>query len=66
MAAPDHCPGSAESTHIPTPAKRQAQATLGELARLFFRLDITAFGGPVAHIAMMKSTWPDAIPLRPF
>lgn len=41
MTAPDPAP-SAEATR------------LGELARLFGKLGLTAFGGPAAHIAMME------------
>jgi chromate transporter len=39
------------TTAAPTAASSQA---LGDLTRLFLRLGCTAFGGPAAHIAMMK------------
>jgi len=35
-----------------TPQKNST--TLGELARLFLRLGFTAYGGPAAHVAMMR------------
>lgn len=34
---------------------RSRHTPLGELARLFLRLGITAFGGPAAHVSMMES-----------
>jgi chromate transporter len=37
-----------------SPAPTQSSAgTVSEVARLFFRLGVTAFGGPAAHIAML-------------
>jgi chromate transporter len=38
----------------PHPLPSAAHTSLGELARLFLRLGATAFGGPAAHIAMMR------------
>lgn len=33
---------------------RASEGTLGEVARYFFRLGVIAFGGPAAHIALMR------------
>jgi chromate transporter len=38
----------------PAPAIPSRRAALLELALLFFRLGVTAFGGPAAHVAMME------------
>lgn len=37
-----------------TPTKSQSKNGLAEVASLFLRLGFTAFGGPAAHIAMMR------------
>ncbi|MDX2162015.1 MAG: chromate efflux transporter [bacterium] len=39
-------------TQTPAAHAPLKRATYGELARLFLRMSVTAFGGPVAHIAM--------------
>ena len=45
---PESDPGPPALTTLPR------RAALLELALLFFRLGVTAFGGPAAHIAMME------------
>ena len=39
---------------MPPSSPPSEQTSYGELARLFLRLGCTAFGGPAAHIAMLK------------
>jgi chromate transporter len=39
----------------PAPAPTGKRAALGEIAALFLRLGLTAFGGPPAHIAIMEN-----------
>lgn len=43
------------STQHPAPLHPQGgRASLGDLARLFLRMSLQAFGGPIAHIAMAE------------
>jgi chromate transporter len=39
---------------MPEDGAAPARVSLGELAGIFLRLGITAFGGPAAHIAIME------------
>ncbi len=41
-------------TATPIPPSTQPVVTYAELIRLFLRLSLTAFGGPIAHIAMAE------------
>src|SRR5882757_3777198 len=41
-------------TSTTTPSSIQPKVTYSELIRLFLRLSLTAFGGPIAHIAMAE------------
>lgn len=47
-------PASSSAAPSPPNAEADEQTSLGELARLFFKLGVIAFGGPAAHIAMME------------
>jgi chromate transporter len=51
----DRAEGSSSSPSDPPAADRHgvADGRLGELARLFLRLGVTAVGGPAAHVAML-------------
>ena len=42
------------SNLAPGPSQDRGEGRLSELARLFLRLGVTAFGGPAAHISMMR------------
>ncbi len=42
------------SNPAPGPSQVRDERRLSELARLFLRLGVTAFGGPAAHISMMR------------
>src|SRR3981081_1426414 len=41
-------------TDQPSTSARTRQADLAEVARLFLKLGLLAFGGPAAHIALMR------------
>lgn len=55
MPEMESAPESAPDKDAPQPMRVVTDnERLGELALLFLRLGVTAFGGPVAHIAMMR------------
>ncbi len=43
-----------ENKNKATGDPEMAQPSLGEVARLFLKLGVIAFGGPAAHVAIMR------------
>jgi chromate transporter len=51
---PEHPASLGDGRSPPQTAKTSARSALGEVAALFLKLGCIAFGGPAAHIAMMR------------